>query len=192
MNIKFIESAQLPSLYGKFQIYAFLDQEGKEHLALVAGKVQGKLNVPVRVHSECLTGEAFGSKRCDCREQLNKALEYIGKNKLGILIYLRQEGRNIGLINKIKAYRLQDQGFDTYSANLELGLPADAREFSVAAEILKYFDISSVRLITNNPEKIAQLEKKGIFVTERISLPTSINSHNRGYLKAKKARGHLL
>jgi GTP cyclohydrolase II len=193
-NLNFVASAKLPTIYGEFTIYGFQDRRNnKEHVAIVAGDIAGKSALPVRVHSECLTGEVFGSLRCDCREQLQKSLEYIGQQQFGLLIYLRQEGRDIGLNNKIKAYHLQDQGLDTFEANLQLGLPADAREFDLATEILEYFRIGSVKIMTNNPEKIEQLEKVGIEITERIKIPSSVNQHNHAYLKAKKEKmGHLL
>lgn len=181
-------SVNLPTIHGDFALYTYQDN-GSVHLALVKG--DAKENVLVRIHSECLTGDVFGSKRCDCGEQLASALQMIEKEN-GILIYLRQEGRGTGLLNKLKAYHLQEKGMDTVSANLELGLPIDAREYTIAAQIIRDLGILSVKLITNNPQKVQAMEQSGI-ATTRIALEIKPNIHNKEYLKAKKEKlGHLL
>ena len=169
--------AELPSRFGKFQVVAFWNnRDGKEHAAFVHGDVTGCSDVPVRLHSECLTGDAIGSLRCDCRDQLETALAAIGKMDNGILLYLRQEGRGIGFLNKIRAYGLQDHGLDTVEANLALGFRDDERDYSVAAHMLHSLKVKSVRLMTNNPKKIGGLESLGVKVAGRIPLimrPTS-------------------
>lgn len=175
----------LPTEYGEFIIYGYLDSDTKEHVALVKGvlPVRGAL---CRVHSECLTGEVFGSLKCDCKEQLEKALLLLEDNQSGIIIYLRQEGRGIGLIEKLKAYELQHGGRDTVEANLDLGHEADLRDYGIAAQILRDLNVESIRMITNNPDKIAQIESYGIIVEERIPVvPARINDYNNGYLKTK-------
>ena len=152
--IKLSAKAKLPTIAGLFDIYTFQNSKSEEHAVLVKGDVTGKEDVPVRIHSECLTGDVFGSKRCDCRDQLLRSLVYLGDEPFGMLIYLRQEGRGIGLLNKIKAYSLQDEGYDTVEANLKLGLPADNRDYSFAVEVINYFNIKSIKLMANNPLKI--------------------------------------
>ncbi len=185
--------AKLPTLAGDFDIYTFDDGENNENAVIVKGDVTGKENVPVRIHSECLTGDVFGSKRCDCRDQLLKSLVYLGEQPYGMLIYLRQEGRGIGLINKIKAYSLQEEGYDTVEANLKLGLPADQRDYSYAVDVIKYFRIKSVKLMTNNPEKINFLEENGIKVSGRIPMKSQATEFNKFYLMTKKEKmGHQL
>lgn len=182
--------AYFPTIYGSFELYCF--RAGPySHLALVKGEVHGKEQVLVRIHSECLTGDVFGSKRCDCGKQLERALAAIGKAKAGILIYLKgHEGRGIGLEEKIKAYALQDEGLDTVDANLALGHRVDVREYREGVGILNYFKISSVVLMSNNPAKSEQLEAAGI-VVKRVPL-IACCSENRGYLKTKKEKlGHL-
>ncbi|MRJ06756.1 MAG: GTP cyclohydrolase II [Epsilonproteobacteria bacterium] len=181
------ETANLPTKFGFFKTKSFKEGE-KEHLTLFTE------NLPetplVRIHSECLTGDTFGSLRCDCGEQLHRALELISKEG-GILIYLRQEGRGIGLFNKINAYALQDRGLDTVEANHQLGFEADLRDFSIVEEILKSFGVSKIRLLTNNPRKIFAL--KGVEVVERIPIKIPPNPHNRHYLQTKKEKlNHLL
>jgi len=184
-------SARLPTAFGEFRISVYTDQEGKEHLAVVMGDIAGP-PVLLRIHSECLTGDVFGSVRCDCGEQLQVALQYIALEGRGVLLYLRQEGRGIGLNNKILAYALQDQGMDTVEANLHLGLPVDARNYLNAAEILKDLGIVSVRLATNNPAKVKALESYGIQVVERVPHEIPHRPENRGYLKTKASKlGHL-
>lgn len=184
---------KLPSDYGAFTAIGFIDPEdGKEHIALTKGDISGE-NILTRIHSECLTGDVLGSKRCDCGNQLHKALRAIEKNGSGVLLYMRQEGRGIGLFNKLKAYELQENGFDTVDANRELGFPDDMRDYKVAAEILKKLGVKSVRLMTNNPDKVDQVEKYGIKVSEREPLEIKSNEIDEYYLKTKVYRmGHKL
>ena len=184
--------AELPTRVGHFQIVAFYNnRDDKEHIAMVRGDVMGAADVPTRLHSECLTGDVMGSLRCDCRDQLLEGLKLISGMERGILLYLRQEGRGIGLINKVRAYALQDQGLDTVDANLALGFRDDERDYAVAAHMLKSLDVASVRIITNNPHKISQLTQYGISVTGRIPHVIPPNEHNRFYLETKAKRsGH--
>lgn len=186
--------ADLPSRFGDFQVVAFYNnRDDKEHAAFVHGDICDSENVPVRVHSECLTGDAIGSLRCDCRDQLETALKTIGQMEKGILLYMRQEGRGIGFINKARAYGLQDHGYDTVQANLALGFRDDEREYSVAAHMLYSLKVKSVRLMTNNPRKINDLSQYGIQVTERIPLIIPPNPHNNFYLETKATKsGHLI
>jgi len=186
--------AELPSRFGNFQIVAFYNnKDNKEHVALIHGDVVDAEDVPVRVHSECLTGDVIGSLRCDCRDQLESALRMIGKSDTGILLYLRQEGRGIGLINKIRAYGLQERGYDTVEANLALGFRDDEREYSVAAHMLLSMHVKSIQLITNNPKKIEDLRQHGIKVNGRIPHIMQANDHNRFYLETKVLKsGHLI
>lgn len=188
-----LDEADFPSRFGNFRIHSFSDSEGREHICLAMGVSGGEENLPVRIHSKCLTGDTLGSLRCDCRGQLEAALGHIAKEGRGMLIYLDQEGRGIGLLNKIKAYSLQDSGMDTVEANLHLGFGEDLRDYEVAAEILGYFGVKSVALLTNNPEKIKGLEEHGIKVAGRIPLICSPNEHNGKYLDAKKEKlNHML
>ncbi len=186
--------AELPSRFGQFQVVAFWNnRDGKEHAAFVHGDVLSSENVPVRLHSECLTGDAIGSLRCDCRDQLEAALTALGKREKGILLYLRQEGRGIGLLNKIRAYGLQDHGLDTVEANIALGFRDDERDYSVAAHMILSLRVKSIGLMTNNPKKISGLEKLGVKVTDRIPLVMQPNQYNRFYLETKKEKsGHLM
>ena len=186
--------AELPTRFGDFHIVAFTNnQDGKEHVAIVKGEVFDAEDVPVRLHSECLTGDVMGSLRCDCRDQLEAALIKIGKMDKGIVLYMRQEGRGIGLTNKIRAYSLQDQGMDTVEANLALGFRDDERDYAVAAHMLHSLRVQSIRLMTNNPKKVAQLEQYGIKVTERLPHILPPNEHNLFYLETKAAKsGHLI
>jgi GTP cyclohydrolase II len=186
--------AELPSRFGEFQVVAFWNnRDGKEHAAFVHGDITGEENVPVRLHSECLTGDAIGSLRCDCRDQLESALATIGGMPNGILLYLRQEGRGIGFLNKIRAYGLQDHGLDTVEANLALGFRDDERDYSVAAHMLHSLKVKSVRLMTNNPKKIGGLVSLGVNVSDRIPLIIPPNKYNRFYLETKQEKsGHLL
>ena len=193
-EIELISKAKLPTRFGIFTIYGFLDnRDGKEHTAMVRGEVRGARSCPIRVHSECHTGDIWFSLRCDCREQLEASLNYVNSKGTGVIIYLRQEGRGIGLLNKLKAYDLQDQGLDTVDANNHLGLPTDARSYEAAAEIIRLLGIESVALITNNPEKIKGLQENNITVADRIPVIIRSNLHNKRYLRTKKERlGHLL
>jgi GTP cyclohydrolase II len=186
--------ADLPTRFGPFRIVAFRnDRETKEHIAIVRGDVVGAADVPARLHSECLTGDVLGSLRCDCRDQLEAALRDLGSRERGVLLYLRQEGRGIGLANKVRAYALQDGGLDTVDANLALGFRDDERDYGVAAHMLESLGVRSIRLMTNNPNKIAQLEEHGIRVTARVPHVMPPNEHNRFYLATKAARcGHRL
>ena len=183
-----------PTRYGHFLGVSFRDiATGETHVALVAGDVEGADGVLVRVHSECLTGDALGSLRCDCGDQLRESLHQIGKADAGVLIYLRQEGRGIGLHHKLRAYELQDGGLDTYEANVALGFAPDLREYHVAAAMLRHLGVTSVRLLTNNPEKIAGLAAHGVDVVERLPLEVAACMENEAYLSAKRERfGHLL
>lgn len=184
---------RLPTPFGEFQLYAFTEKKtGECHLALVYGSVMGKRNVLVRLHSECLTGDALFSLRCDCREQLQHALERIAKEGSGVLLYMRQEGRGIGLSNKLKAYALQDEGYDTVEANEKLGFAKDGRSYSIPIAMLQALGVTSIRLMTNNPEKITALQEGGI-VVRREPMPIKGSSYNKKYLETKKAKmGHLL
>jgi GTP cyclohydrolase II len=187
-TVEFIAKANLPTCFGAFEVYAFKSSDGKEHVALMSGESE---EVNVRIHSKCLTGDTFCSLRCDCRAQLEASLELIGKEG-GVLIYLDQEGRGIGLANKIKAYALQEHGRDTVDANKELGFDADLRDYSVAAGILTFLRIKKIKLITNNPQKMKGLEGDGIEIIERIPLNTAPNKFNKHYLETKKKKmGHL-
>ncbi|HSN89953.1 MAG TPA: GTP cyclohydrolase II [Anaeromyxobacteraceae bacterium] len=191
-GVRIYGEAPLPTERGLFRAVVFRDGEGAEHLAMVLGDVAGE-SVPVRVHSECLTSEVLGSLKCDCRAQLDRALDLIAFRGRGVLVYLRQEGRGIGLGNKIRAYALQAQGHDTFEANRLLGFPDDLRRFDVAAEMLRQLGVRSVELVTNNPDKIAQLDAAGIRVRRRVGLPSPVNPHNHAYLEVKRERtGHLI
>src|SRR5512138_1489583 len=192
-RVRVYGEAPLPTERGTFRAVVFRDDAtGAEHVAMVMGDVQGEL-VPVRVHSECLTSEVLGSLKCDCRAQLDRALDLIAERGRGVLLYLRQEGRGIGLGNKIRAYALQAQGHDTYEANRLLGFPDDLRRYDVAAEMLRLLGVRAVDLITNNPEKLAALADAGIPVRRRIQLASPTNPHNVGYLRVKRDRtGHLI
>lgn len=185
---------KLPTKYGDFRIIIFKNEvDHKEHLMIVKGDVRGKSDVLMRIHSECLTGDVFGSHRCDCGEQLENALRSIEEQGEGIVIYMRQEGRGIGLTNKIKAYTLQDEGYDTVEANVKLGFPPDMREYSLAAQMLRELDVKSVKLLTNNPEKKEDLERWGITVSKRVPIVIKANSINAKYLNTKKEKmRHML
>ena len=194
VKVKQIVCAPIPTEFGKFHLCLYSNnKDDKEHLAFIFGEVRGKDNVLVRVHSECFTGDVLGSQRCDCGEQLHKSLELIAREKTGVLIYMRQEGRGIGLLEKLRAYNLQDEGYDTVDANLILGHQADSRDYSVTAGILKHLDLRSIRLLTNNPEKIDRLKELGINVTKRVEIPPTINPNNEKYIRTKVNRmNHLL
>src|SRR5207302_943503 len=186
--------ADLPTRFGRFRIVAFWNnRDGKEHVAMVHGDVMGAEEVPTRLHSECLTGDVLGSLRCDCRDQLEVALQRLGAMPRGLLLYMRQEGRGIGLVNKIRAYSLQDRGLDTVDANLALGFRDDERDYAVAAHMLASLNVGSIRLMTNNPNKVKQLEQLGVRIAERIPHVVPPNDHNRFYLQTKAARsGHKI
>ena len=189
-----IAEADLPSKYGQFRIHAYESKlDGKCHLAIMKGDVRGKKDVLVRVHSECLTGDALGSMRCDCGEQLATALKKIEAEGCGVVLYMRQEGRGIGLANKMRAYELQDQGKDTVEANVLLGFAPDERDYGIGAQILSDLGLSSIRLMTNNPAKRAGLEGYGLSITERVPLVMPVNEYDRNYMKVKSAKmGHIL
>jgi GTP cyclohydrolase II len=194
VSIQFIESAALPTPWAVFAMHGFEEQSsGKEHVVLTLGDVSTVEPVLARVHSECLTGDALFSMRCDCGAQLEAAMKAIAKEGRGVILYLRQEGRGIGLLNKIKAYKLQDAGADTVEANEQLGFGADMRDYSICSEMLKHLSISQIRLMTNNPRKVAALEEMGINVAERLALRSGENPHNEAYLKTKAGKlGHLM
>jgi 3,4-dihydroxy 2-butanone 4-phosphate synthase/GTP cyclohydrolase II len=185
---------KLPTEYGDFRMMAYIDKsDGKEHIALVKGDVSSNMPVIVRLHSECLTGDVFGSCRCDCGPQLEAALKRIAGEKNGAILYLRQEGRGIGLVNKLKAYQLQDEGYDTVQANEKLGFPADMRDFTVGAHILKDLGVQRIRLMTNNPRKISSLHDFGLNIVERIPIQLPTKRENEKYLKAKAEKlDHML
>jgi len=193
-NLLLTSPARLPTRYGAFRIYAFqCPYTGEDHVALVRGQIAGRERVLLRLHSECVTGDVFGSERCDCGAQLDAALKKIGKAPRGVLLYLAQEGRGIGIANKIAAYHLQDHGLDTVDANRVLGFPADLRSYKCAACMLRVLGVKSVRLMTNNPAKIEQLESYGLRVADRIPLQIPATAANIRYLRTKKSRlAHLL
>ena len=194
MALKFVESARLPTDWAEFTIYGFEDDlTKKEHVALVLGDVANGEPVDMRLHSECLTGDAMFSRRCDCGPQLEAALKHIARVGRGVVLYLRQEGRGIGLINKIKAYHLQDGGADTVEANEQLGFDADLREYDIAHDMLNHLKIKKIRLMTNNPRKVEALEQHGLEVVERLPWKHGENTHNSHYLSTKADKlGHLL
>lgn len=193
-KVDHVASGKLPTPWANFQIHAFVEHNtGKEHMALTLGPIDDGEPVLARVHSECLTGDALFSQRCDCGAQLETALRRIAVQGRGIVLYLRQEGRGIGLVNKIRAYQLQDQGADTVEANEQLGFAADLRRYDLCRSMLDYFGVAKLRLMTNNPKKIQALEKIGIEIVERIELQVNRNPYNEGYLTTKAAKlGHWL
>jgi 3,4-dihydroxy 2-butanone 4-phosphate synthase/GTP cyclohydrolase II len=189
-----IVSTKLPTAYGEFTAVGYRSLiDDKHHVAMVKGEVAGKQDVLIRVHSECLTGDVFHSLRCDCGEQLAAALNQIEREGRGVLLYLSQEGRGIGLLNKLRAYKLQEDGLDTVDANIKLGLPADLRDYGIGAQILSDLGLSSIRILTNNPKKIIGLEGYGLSVTDQVPIEADPNPHNEEYLRAKRERlGHIL
>ena len=193
-TIEFVSETLLPTGSGSFRVRAYRELDtGKEPVAIVEGDVDGAEALPVRVHDECFTSEVLGSLKCDCADQLSFAMDYIKRHKLGAVIYLRQEGRGIGLANKIAAYALQEAGHDTVDANRMLGLPDDTRKYDTAAAILADMGVESIRLMTNNPRKVRKLEELGVRIEGRIPTLTCTNPHSQGYLEAKAQRmGHML
>ena len=192
-ELKFIASCRLPTEWGVFSLHGFEEASGQEHVALVMGDIADGEPVLARIHSECLTGDALFSQKCDCGPQLQAAMQAENQAERGMILYLRQEGRGIGLINKIRAYQLQDQGLDTVEANLALGLPVDARDFTLAQAMLQHFGVKQVRLLTNNPEKVETLRLNGIDVVERVPLQVGENIENEHYLQTKANKlGHFL
>jgi GTP cyclohydrolase II len=193
VSVSLVASAKLPTRFGEFAIHVFVDSDsGKEHLALIYGQLDTAQAVLCRVHSECLTGDALFSLRCDCGSQLSEAMRLIAEKGSGAIFYLRQEGRNIGLGNKIRAYSLQDRGADTVEANVELGFEPDARDYGMCGDMFAHFTIRKLRLMTNNPNKVAALQALGIDVVERLPLITGETSHNQSYLATKRDKlGHI-
>ena len=192
--VEWIEVVKMPTEYGDFDLHLYRSKiDAQHHLALVVGDISGKNNVLVRVHSECLTGDVFGSRRCDCGPQLHQAMRQVADAGCGVIIYMRQEGRGIGLAPKIKAYKLQEEGLDTVQANLELGYPMDLREYGLGAQILTDLGLKTIRLLTNNPKKIVGLEGYGLEIVEQVPIRIKPNPHNEKYLRTKREKlGHLI
>lgn len=193
MTLRFVESSLLPTQWGTFEIFGFEDPDtDKEHVAITLGDLSGDQPVLLRIHSECLTGDALFSLRCDCGQQLQQAMKRIAEDGRGVILYLRQEGRGIGLLNKIKAYHLQDLGADTVEANEQLGFGADMRDYSICKPMLEKLGVKKVRIMTNNPHKVEALKKMGIDVVDRLTLHCGSNPHNTAYLATKAGKlGHL-
>jgi GTP cyclohydrolase II len=193
LEVSVASMASLPSRFGDFRVVVFANnRDDEEHLAMVHGEVKGARDVVTRLHSECLTGDVLGSLRCDCRDQLQRSLEHVAQLPCGLVLYLRQEGRGIGLTNKIRAYQLQERGMDTVEANEALGFANDLRDYAIAAAMLRVLGVGSIRLLTNNPDKVEKLRGEGIVVRERIPLSIEPNVHNESYLSTKALRsGHV-
>jgi 3,4-dihydroxy 2-butanone 4-phosphate synthase/GTP cyclohydrolase II len=189
-----VEVVKMPTDYGDFDLYLYRSRvDGQHHLALVKGEINGANEVLVRVHSECLTGDVFGSRRCDCGLQLHQAMQQVAEAKQGVIVYMRQEGRGIGLAPKIQAYKLQERGYDTVEANRKLGYPMDLREYGLGAQILVDLGVKRIRLLTNNPKKVVGLEGYGLEIVEQVPIRVKPNPHNRKYLQTKREKlGHLL
>jgi len=193
LRVERLTTARIPTAHGEFSLCLYANSlDNKDHLALVMGEIEGRESVLVRIHSECFTGDVLGSLRCDCRAQMEQALHTIAQERRGVLIYLRQEGRGIGLLDKLRAYNLQDQGYDTVEANWLLGHQADERDYTLAAVILHELRPRSVRLLTNNPDKLQALRGLGITVVDRVPLETEVTVENADYLRAKASRLHHL
>ena len=192
--INFVEVSELPTEFANFKVHAFTEKQSKkDHLAITLGDIKSKDSVLTRIHSQCITGESFYSLRCDCRYQLSESLNQIAKKGSGVIFYLQQEGRGIGLSNKIRAYKLQDSGFDTVEANHHLGFLEDERSYEIVSAMANYLKIKSIDLMTNNPKKIDALEKSGLKINKRISIKSKSNDHNKDYLDTKaKKLGHLM
>jgi len=189
-KLETLVKTRIPTQYGEFVLHYYNTIDNKEHIAFVKGEVKNKENVLVRIHSECFTGDVLGSRRCDCGEQLDMALRMISEAGSGAVLYLRQEGRGIGLLKKLQAYNLQDEGLDTVDANLHLGHLADEREYDIAALMLQTLEITSINLMTNNPSKIEALAKLGVNVQQRIPVETDAHTDNKNYLKTKVEKMH--
>ncbi len=193
LEVTEVVAARLPTQHGEFKLHLYANSaDSKQHLALTLGEVQGRQRLLVRVHSECFTGDVLGSKRCDCGEQLENSLKMIAEAGEGVLVYMRQEGRGIGLLDKLRAYNLQDKGFDTVDANLLLGHQPDDRDYTLAAAILRDLGVTSIRLLTNNPAKMVELQQLGLEVVERVQLRSTVNPENERYLHTKADRMHHL
>ena len=192
--ISFVEVSELPTEFSNFKVHAFTEKQSeKDHLAITLGDIKSMDSVLTRIHSQCITGESFFSLRCDCRYQLSESLNQITKKGCGVIFYLQQEGRGIGLSNKIRAYKLQDSGFDTVEANHQLGFHEDERNYEIVSSMAKYLKIKSIDLMTNNPKKIDAIEKSGLKINKRIPIKSKSNDHNKNYLDTKvKKLGHLM
>jgi 3,4-dihydroxy 2-butanone 4-phosphate synthase/GTP cyclohydrolase II len=194
VHVEQVADAAMPTKYGQFRAKPFINKlTGEHHVALVKGDIGDGQNVLVRVHSECLTGDAFGSLRCDCGDQLAAAMQQVEAEGRGIVLYMRQEGRGIGLVNKLRAYELQDQGMDTLEANIALGFEGDMREYYIGAQILRELGVKTMRILTNNPDKVYQLKDFGLEIVERVPIQVGLHDEDRFYLQTKKEKmGHLL